>query len=55
MSLKHPTTPVSIVPLIYFDVLLIVHIQNKCIYLGESLTHCKLMLINTDRDSPTKS
>lgn len=49
------SAPHAIVFLIYFDVILIVHMQKECIYLGESFTHYKLMPINTDKDSPTKS
>ena len=49
------SAPQAIVSLIYFDTILIVGMQNGCIYLGESLTHCKLMLVSTDEDSPTKA
>jgi len=49
------SAPPAILCLIYFEVMLSVHTQNERIDLGESLTHCKLMLINTSKDIPTKS
>lgn len=47
------SAPRAVVFLMYFDVILIVHLQNECIYLGKPLNY-KLVLINTDESSPTK-
>lgn len=49
------SAPCAIVFFIYFGVILIVHMQDECIYLGKSLPRYKLMLFNTGMDSPRKS
>lgn len=49
------SAPHAIVFLIYVDAILIVRMQNECIYLGKSITRYKLMLFNADKDSPAKS